>query len=42
MAIKFEYDKDGNLIAVNDAGEKVGGVATMGDLIEEETEKNND
>lgn len=35
MAIKFERDKDGNMVAVNEKGEKVGTVTTMGDVLEE-------
>lgn len=31
---KFEYDKDGNLIAVRD-GKKVGEIVSMGDVIED-------
>lgn len=33
MAIKFEYDESGKLVAYDENGEKVGTVSTMGDDI---------
>lgn len=36
MAIKFKYDKNGNLVAVDENDKKVGAVTTMGDLTKDE------
>lgn len=36
MAIKFKRDKDGNIIAVDDKGKKIGNVSSMGDAIKEQ------
>ena len=42
MAIKFERDEKGNLVAVDDkTNKKVGSVVTMGDLIKEENKNDN-
>ena len=41
MAIKFERDKEGNLIAIDsETGKAIGNVTTMGDDIKQETTKN--
>jgi hypothetical protein len=39
MAIKFKRDKDGNVIAVDDKGKKIGSVDTMGDNVKKEDDK---
>lgn len=40
MAIKFERDKDGNLVAVDDKGKKIGTIDTMGNNVKKEDNKN--
>jgi len=37
MSIKFKRDKNGNVIAVNEKGEKIGSIGTMGDNISSDT-----
>ena len=37
MAIRFERDKNGNVVAINDKGEQVGTVQGMGDNVKNET-----
>ena len=40
MAIKFERDEKGNVIAIDtETGKKVGSVSTMGDLIKIDEKK---
>lgn len=40
MAIKFERDKAGNLVAVDaETGKKLGTVSTMGDEVKKESPK---
>ena len=34
MAIKFEYDENGELVAYDENGERIGTVSTMGDDID--------
>ncbi len=42
MAIKFERDKNGKLIAIDDkTNKKVGSVVSMGDLITKENKEDN-
>lgn len=39
MAIKFERDKDGNVVAVDDKGKRISSIDSMGDNVKKEDSK---